>query len=42
MSFEDTYGDHHQDEKGERNTADRLKIGDPGRLVSGVHRYRIQ
>ncbi|MFF9606504.1 DUF2207 domain-containing protein [Streptomyces sp. NPDC014684] len=42
VPYEDTYGDYYQDEKGERNIADRLRIGDPGRLVSGVHRYRIQ
>ncbi|MEU1465935.1 DUF2207 domain-containing protein [Streptomyces sp. NPDC005727] len=42
VPYEDTYGDYYQDEKGERDLADRLKIGDPGHLVSGVHRYRIQ
>jgi hypothetical protein len=42
VPYEDTYGDYYQDEKGERNLADRLKIGDPHHLVSGIHRYRIQ
>ncbi|MGX9887708.1 DUF2207 domain-containing protein [Streptomyces sp. NPDC002276] len=42
VPYEDTYGDYYQDEKGERNLADRLKVGDPGHTVGGVHRYRIQ
>ncbi|MET7694713.1 DUF2207 domain-containing protein [Streptomyces sp. NPDC005483] len=42
VPWEDTYGDYYRDVTGERQLADRLKIGDPDRLVSGVHRYRIQ
>ncbi|MFJ9707491.1 DUF2207 domain-containing protein [Streptomyces sp. NPDC101234] len=42
VPYEDTYGDFYRDEKGERQLADRLKIGDPDRLVSGIHRYRVQ
>ncbi|MEU6376460.1 DUF2207 domain-containing protein [Streptomyces sp. NPDC046909] len=42
VPYEDTYGDVYQDEKGERSYADRLRIGDPQRTISGVHRYRIQ
>ncbi|MEU9168375.1 DUF2207 domain-containing protein [Streptomyces sp. NPDC048420] len=42
VPWEDTYGDYYRDENGEQQLADRLKIGDPERLVSGVHRYRIQ
>ena len=42
VPYENTYGDYYQDEKGERTLADRLKVGDPGRTVGGVHRYRIQ
>ncbi|WP_262064031.1 DUF2207 domain-containing protein [Streptomyces sp. STR69] len=42
VPYEDTYGDYYQDEKGERTLADRLKVGDPGHTVGGVHRYRIQ
>ncbi|MFF0082820.1 DUF2207 domain-containing protein [Streptomyces canus] len=40
--WEDTYGDYYRDVTGEEQLADRLKVGDPDRLVSGVHRYRIQ
>ncbi|MEU6356512.1 DUF2207 domain-containing protein [Streptomyces sp. NPDC047072] len=42
VPWEDTYGDYYRDETGEQHIADRLKIGDPDRLVGGVHRYRIQ
>jgi uncharacterized membrane protein YgcG len=42
VPWEDTYGDYYRDVTGEEQLADRLKVGDPDRLVSGVHRYRIQ
>lgn len=42
VPYEDTFGDYYQDENGKREIADRLKIGDPDHLVSGIHRYRIQ
>ncbi|WP_405559653.1 DUF2207 domain-containing protein [Streptomyces canus] len=42
VPWEDTYGDYYRDVTGEELLADRLKVGDPDRLVSGVHRYRIQ
>jgi hypothetical protein len=42
VPWEDTYGDYYRDVTGEQQLADRLKVGDPDRLVSGVHRYRIQ
>jgi hypothetical protein len=42
VPWEDTYGDYYRDETGRQDQADRLKVGDAGRLVSGVHRYRIQ
>ena len=42
VPWEDTYGDYYRDVTGEEQRADRLKVGDPDRTVSGVHRYRIQ
>ncbi|MET8080081.1 DUF2207 domain-containing protein [Streptomyces sp. NPDC005303] len=42
VPWKDTYGDYYRDVTGEQQLADRLKVGDPDRLVSGVHRYRIQ
>ncbi|MCX5260569.1 DUF2207 domain-containing protein [Streptomyces canus] len=42
VPWEDTYGDYYRDVTGKQQLADRLKVGDPDRTVSGVHRYRIQ
>jgi hypothetical protein len=42
VPWELTVGDYYTEPNGHREIATRIKIGDPGRAVTGVHRYRVQ
>ncbi|MFF4016923.1 DUF2207 domain-containing protein [Streptomyces sp. NPDC001843] len=42
VPWELTVGDYYLEPNGHREIATRIKVGDPGRSVSGLHRYRIQ
>ncbi|MFE0383402.1 DUF2207 family protein [Streptomyces bungoensis] len=41
VPYEGTIGDSYRDEHGREDYAERLKVGDPGHTVGGIHRYRI-
>ncbi|MEU2927583.1 DUF2207 domain-containing protein [Streptomyces sp. NPDC007251] len=42
VPWELTVGDSYTEPNGHRETATRIRIGDPGRAVTGVHRYRVR
>ncbi|MFC9635016.1 DUF2207 domain-containing protein [Streptomyces mirabilis] len=42
VPWELTTGDYYEKPNGQRETATRIKVGDPGGSVTGVHRYRIR
>ncbi|MFC3571703.1 DUF2207 domain-containing protein [Streptomyces yaanensis] len=42
VPWELTTGDYYLEPNGHREIATRIKVGDPGRSVNGLHRYRVQ
>ncbi|MEU8029987.1 DUF2207 domain-containing protein [Streptomyces sp. NPDC049099] len=42
VPWELTVGDYYTEPNGRREIATRIKVGDPGKAVTGVHRYRVQ
>lgn len=42
VPWELTVGDYYLEPNGHREIATRIKVGDPDRAITGVHRYRIQ
>ncbi|MFH8772405.1 DUF2207 domain-containing protein [Streptomyces sp. NPDC017958] len=42
VPWELTVGDYYLEPNGHREIATRIKVGDPDRAVTGVHRYRIR
>ncbi|MEV7974567.1 DUF2207 domain-containing protein [Streptomyces sp. NPDC086519] len=42
VPYESGIGDAYRDESGRSSYAERLKVGDPGHTVGGIHRYLIQ